>query len=75
MAYENTTMIGVDSSNISSIGYDELDGVLYISFKNGSVYWYAGVEKSLFDEFLMADSKGKFMWANIRGLYEYGRLI
>jgi hypothetical protein len=75
MAYEDVVMYDVVSSNVSAFGYDADEMVLYVSFHNGSVYWYAGIDSSLYDSFMMAESKGKFVWAYLRGKYEYGRVV
>jgi len=52
-------MINVSSSNVSAIGYE--DGVIQVRFKNGSVYQYFGCSEGLFQSFLNASSKGRFM--------------
>ena len=64
-------MIGVKSSNIVSIGYEKTN--LYVNFNNGS-YVYYNVPKVVYDEMLLAPSKGKYMWAKIRGKYDYKRI-
>ena len=51
-------MINVSSSNVSAIGYE--DGI-QVRFKNGSVYQYFSCSESLFQSFLNASSKGKFV--------------
>lgn len=64
-------MIGVKSSNIVSIGYEKTN--LYVNFNNGS-YVYYNVPKAVYDEMLLAPSKGKYMWSKIRGKYDYKRI-
>jgi hypothetical protein len=65
-------MIPVDSSNLSSVGYE--NGTLYISFNNGGTYYYTGVPEFVFEDLLNAPSKGKYFHANIKNSYPYGRL-
>ena len=52
-------MINVSSSNVSAIGYE--DGIIQVRFKNGFVYQYFSCSESLFQSFLNASSKGKFV--------------
>lgn len=60
-------MIKVISSNIVAIGHYDDD--LYVEFESGT-YVYYNVPKEVFTEMLNAESKGKYMRANIRGQYE-----
>lgn len=59
----------VDSSMISSIGYDYLSSILEIEFKNGIVWNYPNFPEYLWHEFEIADSKGKFFHLNIKKQY------
>ena len=65
-------MHGVESSNIESIGYDE--GNLYVKFHNGGTYQYSNVPEDIYFQFLNAESKGKFLHANIKGKYSYSKI-
>lgn len=60
-------MIKVISSNVVAVGYDEND--LYVDYKSGS-YVYRDVPKDIYKELLNAESKGKYIWAKVRGQYE-----
>jgi hypothetical protein len=64
------TLIPVESSQIEAIGYDQSRQVLAIKFKNktgtGPTYEYGNVSQTLFDEFLAADSKGRFFRDRIK---------
>lgn len=65
----------VDSSNIEAIGYDAAAQELHVRFlKSGATYAYYGVEEWVFQELMQADSKGRFLNANIKGRYNEGRL-
>ena len=60
----------IDSSMISSIGYDPATCILEIEFKSDGAVWdYPNFPESLWYEFLYSDSKGKFFHQNIRGQY------
>lgn len=62
----------VNSSNISKIGYE--DDTLYVEYKSGTQYKYKGFPKNLYESFLEAESKGRFMNAEVKGKYEYERV-
>jgi hypothetical protein len=64
----------VSSSNIASIGYDEDNQILEIEFNDGSVYQYSGVPSSEHDGIMNADSKGKYLHANIKKRYSFVKL-
>lgn len=65
--------IPVNSSNISSVGYDADSQTLEIGFTNGSVYQYAGVPQSIYEGMMGSDSKGKYFHANINKVYPYSK--
>lgn len=58
-----------NSSNIEAINYLQLNRLLRINFKNGSVYEWTGVPKRKYEELLEAESKGKYFSAQIKGKY------
>lgn len=74
--------IPVQSSNVEAIAYDYKNRFLYVKFlpsgtgdfSMGSTYYYESVEPYIYDQFLMAPSKGKFHWQYIRDRYDYGRI-
>ena len=56
-----------ESSNISCIGYDTEN--LFVGFKSGGFYRYDKVNPELVNDFLKAESKGKFFANYILGKY------
>ena len=52
-------MTPVKSSNIESVGYDELNLTLHVEFKNGKTFAYKNVYANEYNELLNADSVGK----------------
>lgn len=64
----------VESSNIESIGYDSKSQTLEIEFLNGTIYQYFDVPETVFEEFMGADSHGKYLNANIKGTYRYSKV-
>ena len=59
----------VDSSMITSIGYDALSCTLEVEFKNGTVWQYHEFPEYMWYEFESAESKGKYFNANIKKQY------
>ena len=59
----------VDSSAISSVGYDERKSMLEVEFQSGSVYDYLEVPPKVWKDFLKAPSKGRFFSQRIRGQF------
>jgi hypothetical protein len=64
----------VESSNIESIGYDSKSQTLEIEFLNGTIYQYFDVPEGVFGELMSADSHGKYLSANIKGVYRYSKV-
>ena len=54
-----------ESSNIVTYGYKESDLSLWVVFKGNKVYQYNGITKVQFQDFQQADSKGKWVNANL----------
>lgn len=61
----------VTSSNIKSVGHDDLNAVLEVEFNTGRVYRYSGVSRFVFNDFLGAPSKGRYFHSQIKGVFEY----
>lgn len=61
----------VKSSHLRQIGYDEKKRQLFILYHNGERYFYNGVPQKTFIGLLTAKSCGKYLWKNIRGVYDY----
>jgi hypothetical protein len=68
-------MTYVDSSNIEAIGYDVAALELHVRFlKSGETYVYYAVEEWRYQEFMQADSKGKYLNAEIKPNYQCAKL-
>ncbi|NBC08742.1 MAG: KTSC domain-containing protein [Bacteroidetes bacterium] len=62
--------IPIDSSMIEAAAYDKNSKTLYLQFLNtGKVFAYKGVPEDTFQELLDADSVGRFVRSEIKGLY------
>ena len=64
----------VFSSNIRSIGFDRGAQVLEIEFFSGGIYQYRDVPESVYDELMLAPSKGKFYQHRIKEYFPYLRV-
>lgn len=61
----------VESTTLRSAGHDAQSAVLELQFRNGAVYHYFLVPRSVYRRLLHADSKGSYFNQNIRGRYPY----
>lgn len=76
-------MVRVKSSNVWGYSFD-IDpesnfGTLYVAFKNkaggrGDIYRYYNVPLRIYQKFITAPSKGRFVWRALRYTYEYSKL-
>jgi len=64
----------VRSTNLAAVGYDAVGSVLYVRFRNGSVYHFAGVPTATYTGLMSAASKGRYFNRNIRDRYSGGRI-
>lgn len=64
----------VESSALQAAAYAESPALLYLLFRSGEVYRYFEVPRWQYQEFLAADSKGRYFGRNIRGHFRYERL-
>lgn len=64
--------IHVESSNIATVAYEA--GDLYVRFKGGTHYKYLKVPQEKFDNLLQAESKGKFLNAEIKSKFDFEKL-
>jgi len=64
----------VSSSSIVSVGYDPASETLEVEFQSGAVYQYYNFNQSIYDEFMSAPSKGKFLAYQIKNAFPYSRV-
>ncbi len=67
-------MIPVDSAMIDSIGYEDLSSTMMIVFRNGHVYEFHLIPRSLFNDFLHSESKGKYFMEKLK-YSDYARRV
>jgi len=61
----------VVSSNVIAIGWE--NNTLFVEYKSG-MYSYAEVPHAVYQNLMAADSKGHFMYTDVKGKYEYKRI-
>ncbi len=66
--------IPVESSDIVSIGYDEVSRTLEIEFQNDRIYQYKEVDPEVYAQFMRADSYGQFFSTFITRRYRYEKV-
>jgi len=67
--------VRVESTSLTSIGYDSRARALVIEFRSGSTYRYREVPHRVFLELVRSDSKGRYFSKKIRGKYPHERLV
>jgi non-canonical purine NTP pyrophosphatase (RdgB/HAM1 family) len=66
--------IPVTSSDLVSVGYDELARVLEIEFKEDRIYQYFDVPKDIYKGLVKADSPGTYFFAHINAYFRYRKV-
>ena len=63
-------MDSVESNQVAKIGYDAETKTLAVTFTRGTgaVYHYPNVEQATYDQFMAAESIGKFFGTHIKDL-------
>lgn len=65
----------VDSTAMTSVGYDAEAEILEIQFKSGgAIRQFYAVPSEVFDEFMAAESQGDYFNTNIHGKFEEKRV-
>ena len=58
------------SSALRTGGYDKASQTLELEYTNGGIYQYFPVPPEVYDEFLKAESKGKFINLHIKPYFQ-----
>ena len=64
----------VDSTSVSSVGYDPRSETLEVEFRNGGVYRYLEVPEDEWRLLRSAESKGSYLNTQIKPTYRYRKL-
>ena len=72
---QNLLTKGKKSSRILKMSYIKSKKLLTITFNSGAIYEYYDVPMEVTDGIIQADSLGKYFDKNIKGIYNYRRLV
>lgn len=64
----------VESTAISSVGYDANAKILEVEFSSGAVYKYRGVPPGVYRSLMKSPSKGQYVSRRIRDRFPFTRL-
>jgi hypothetical protein len=64
----------VDSSSLSSVGYDPRSETLEVEFRNGGVYRYLEVPEDAWRMLQSAESKGSYLNTHIKPAHRYRKV-
>jgi hypothetical protein len=64
-------MPDIESAAIGAIEYDELGAELVVLFKSGRRYVYYGVPRDVYQDFLDAESQGRYFNTRVKDRYRY----
>lgn len=72
---QNLLTKGKKSSRILKMSYIKSKKLLTITFNSGATYEYYDVPTEVIDGNTQADSLGKYFDKNIKGIYNYRRVV
>ena len=70
----NAHRVLLDSTALTAVSFSPETNVLEVEFRNGLIYEYLGISCSLYQQLLVAPSKGAFLVRFIRGRFPHRRV-
>jgi 8-oxo-dGTP diphosphatase len=67
----DATLVPVESSMICAVGYDGKSQTLKVVFNTNGAYQYFDVPRSIYEELLAAESKGRYMREHVIDMFAY----
>jgi KTSC domain len=64
----------LDSRMLAAVAYVPKTATLYLRFRSGEIYAYFDFPEALYQEFLQAESRGRYFLSHIRGRFRYQRI-
>lgn len=64
----------VNSSNINSIGYNEVSQILEIEFSSREVYQYQNISKYIYNALMTSSSLGSYLAQNIKNKFPFRKI-
>jgi hypothetical protein len=71
---KSMTRNSVQSSNLSSVGYDSENQILEIEFKKSGIYQYYKVPLNVYNGLMTASSHGEYFNAYIKNNFAYNKI-
>jgi len=68
------TWLPLESKMFTAVAYDPARRTLYLRFQSRDVYRYFGFSSDDYQQFLAAESKGRYFLSNIRNCFPYERM-
>ena len=66
--------VTVDSSLVSVMTYARKAKMLYVTFKNGTIYLYNNVDHATYEDVRNSESIGKALHKEVFGVFKYQKL-
>jgi KTSC domain len=69
-------MLRVDlrSTSLNAVAYQNQSAVLELEFRSGAIYHYRAVPAQVYQEFLRAESKGRYFNQHIRNRFTFTKI-
>ena len=64
----------LDSKMLAAVAYAPETRTLYLRFRSGEIYRYFDFPEAQYQEFLHAESRGRYFLSHIRGRFRYQRI-
>jgi hypothetical protein len=64
----------LDSKMLAAVAYAPETGTLHLRFRSGEIYRYFDFPEAQYQEFLKAESRGRYFLTHIRGRFRYQRI-
>lgn len=64
----------LESSALTAVAFSSESNILEVEFRNGLIYEYLDVSRSIYEQLLNAASKGAFFGRFIRNCFQYRRV-
>lgn len=71
MAFHSISWVGVTSSNISQVAYDDNTKTLIVQFSNGGLYSYSNVDHDIFVTMQSVPSVGRYFNMMVKAVHDY----
>ena len=66
--------LDLNSTSLTAITYQDPCAVLELEFRSGAVYHYFGIPAQTFEEWMRAESKGRYFNSRIRNCVAYAKV-